>query len=406
MKIQYFSQFYKPESIAPSFRATENSKIWAEMGNEVTVFTGYPNYPTGKIFDGYDPVLLSEEKINGVRVLRSKLVAKPNTSIIRRLENALSYFFFGLVNVILNNRKIGKDYDVVLGTSGVIFNAWLAEIYAKIHHLPFIFEIRDITYVQMEAIGKSASSISVAGMRWLELHLCKKAKKVIVVTNGFKKTLIEDGVPETKIEVISNGVDVQQCKGAYNPDKKFIMSYFGTLGISQNIFDTFEYAGTIALEIPEFAYLIIGEGAQKEKIQKKVESKGTSFIKMLPGMTSDELEPYYNETQLSVVTLKKTQNFKFTLPSKLFQIMGRGIAVLFIGPDGEAAELIRKYNAGIALTGTKEQDLQILRDFFKNAGWKEELKKMGANGRHAVEKHYSRKKLAENYLSILQECVD
>ena len=49
MKILYFSQFYKPESIAPSFRATENSKIWAEMGNEVTVFTGYPNYPTGKI---------------------------------------------------------------------------------------------------------------------------------------------------------------------------------------------------------------------------------------------------------------------------------------------------------------------------------------------------------------------
>ena len=149
------------------------------------------------------------------------------------------------------------------------------------------------------------------------------------------------------------------------------MSYFGTLGISQNIFDTFEYGRTIASEIPEFAYLIIGEGAQKDEIQKKVESTETSFIKMLPGMTSEKLEPYYNETQLSVVTLKKSQNFKFTLPSKLFQIMGRGIAVLFIGPDGEAAEIIRKYKAGIALTGTKEQDLQILRDFFKNAGWKE-----------------------------------
>lgn len=406
MKILYFSQFYTPESIAPSFRATENSKIWSDMGNEVTVFTGYPNYPTGKIFDEYEPVLLSEEEINGVRVLRSKLVAKPNTSIVKRLENALSYFFFGLVNAVFHNKKIGKDYDVVLGTSGVIFNGWLAEIYAKINHLPFVLEIRDITYVQMQATGKAPHSLSVAGMKWLELHLCKKAKKVVVVTNGFKKTLVEDGIPETKIEVITNGVDVQKCQDSYNPDKQFIMSYFGTLGISQNISDTFAYGEAIASEIAEFQYLIIGEGAQKDEIQKKVAATGSSFIKMLPGMKSEELEPYYNETQLSVVTLKKSDNFKYTLPSKLFQIMGRGIAVLFIGPDGEAAEIIRKYHAGIALTGTKERDIEMLLAFFKNPNWKDELQKMGANGRKAVEKYYSRSKLAEEYLSILQDCVD
>lgn len=406
MKVLYFSQFYTPESIAPSFRATENSKIWADMGNDITVFTGYPNYPTGKIFDGYNPVLLSEEIINNVRVLRSKLVAKPNTSIIKRLENALSYFFFGLVNIVGNNRKIGKDYDVVLGTSGVIFNAWLAEIYARLLHLPFVFEIRDITYVQMKATGKSSHSLTVLGMKWLEMHLCKKAKKVVVVTNGFKKTLIEDGIPEAKIEVITNGVDVQECKDAYNLEKKFIMSYFGTLGISQNICDTFEYGETISSVIAEFEYLIIGEGAQKDEIQRKVESTGSSFIKMLPGMKSEELEPYYNDTQLSIVTLKKSDNFKYTLPSKLFQIMGRGIAVLFIGPDGEAAEIIRKYHTGIALTGTKEQDIQILKDFFMKNNWREELKKMGSNGRIAVEKNYSRRKLAEDYISILQDCVD
>lgn len=402
MKILYFSQFYTPESIAPSFRATENSRIWGNMGHEVTVFTGYPNYPTGKIFDGYTPKLLSEENIEGVRVLRSKLVAKPNTSIFKRLENALSYFVFGLVNVYFNKNIIRTEYDVVLGTSGVIFNALLAYLYAKKNKLPFVFEIRDITYVQMQATGKKKNSMAVKAMKWLELHLCRVASRVIVVTNGFKKTLIEEGIPEEKIDVITNGVDVNKCENVYTPDKKFVMSYFGTLGISQNIANTFEYGQTIAERIHDFEYLIIGEGAQKSNIEKKVSHTKSEFIRMLPGMTSEELESYYNDTQLSVITLNKSENFKYTLPSKLFQIMGRGIAALFIGPDGEAADIIRKYNAGIALMGTKEQDLKQLEAFFENPNWRNTLHKMGENGYKAVEAHYSRRRLAEDYISILQ----
>lgn len=402
MKIVYFSQFYTPESIAPSFRATENSKIWSDLGHEVTVFTGYPNYPTGKIFDGYTPKLLSEENISGVRVLRSKLVAKPNTSISKRLKNALSYFVFGLVNVNFNKKIIGKEYDVVLGTSGVIFNALLAHLYAKKNKLPFVFEIRDITYVQMQATGKKKNSLAVKTMKWLELYLSRAADRVVVVTNGFKKTLIEEGIPEEKIDVITNGVDVNKCNDVYSPDKKLVMSYFGTLGISQNIANTFEYGQTIAEHINDFEYLIIGEGAQKNDIEEKIKHTKSEFIHMLPGMTSEELEGYYYDTQLSVITLNKSDNFKYTLPSKLFQIMGRGIASLFIGPDGEAADIIRKYKAGIALTGTKEQDLKQLSTFFENPDWRNALQEMGENGYKAVETHYSRRKLAEDYITILQ----
>ena len=355
MKILFFSQFYTPESIAPSFRATENSIIWKQMGHDVTVFTGYPNYPTGKIFDGYFPKMLSEEEIDGVRVLRSKLIAAPNTNMVKRLENALSYFFFGWINTHFNNSKIGKDYDVVLGTSGIIFNALLAQLYASRKHIPFVFEIRDITYVQMQATGKSPKSKSVKGMKWLELRLCKKASKVVVVTNGFKKTLVADGVPEEKIEVITN--------------------------------------------VPDSEYLIIGDGAQKAEIEES--AKDVSYVRMLPGMSAAELEPYYNNTQLSVITLRKSDNFKHTIPSKLFQVMGRGIAILFIGPDGESAEIIRKYNAGITLTETTDEDMKNLKDFFSKPDWHDQLRQMGDNGRRAVEEQYSRTKLAKDYIKVL-----
>jgi len=356
MKILYFSQFYTPESIAPSFRATENSRLWTEMGHDVTVFTGYPNYPTGKIFDGYSVKLLKTENINGVKVIRSKLVAKPNTSTIRRLENALSYFFFGFINIIFNKRKIGMNFDVVLGTSGVIFNALLAQIFSVLNRMPFVFEMRDITYVQMQATGKNKNSMAVKGMKWLELFLCKKASKIVVVTSGFKKILVDDGVPEEKIEVITNGVDVGRAEGAYDSGKKFVLSYFGTLGISQNIIYTFEYGRMISRLVDDFEYLIIGEGAQKREIEDHIRQYDNYSIRILHGMPSEELEPYYRNTQMSVITLRKSDDFKYTIPSKLFHVMGRGIAVLFIGPDGETAEIIRKYKSGI---GTVKNFSQI-----------------------------------------------
>lgn len=403
MRILFFSQFYTPESIAPSFRAAENSKLWVDMGHDVTVFTGYPNYPKGKIFGGYVPKLLSEEKINGVRVIRNKLVAKPNTNMIRRLENALSFFFFGLVNIVFNSKKIGIKYDVVLGTSGVVFNAFLAQIYACMHKLTFIFEIRDITYIQMQATGKSEKSFTVKGMKKLELYLCKKAEKIVVVTNGFKKILIKEGIPENKIMIVTNGVDVVPATGVYDSGKTFVLSYFGTLGLSQNIIDTFEYAEAISGIISDFEYLIIGEGAQKQDIVKNIEEHGYKNIRMLPGMSADDLEPFYSRTQMSVITLRKTDNFRYTLPSKIFQIMGRGVAVLFIGPDGEAADIIRKYKAGIALTGTKDKDIKQLQEFFSKSSWKSEVERMGENGRKAVVNYYSRSDLAKKYADILSD---
>lgn len=403
MKLLYVTQFYKPEAIAASFRATEHARLWQDAGVEVTVFTGYPNYPKGAIFPGYEAKLLTEENDGGIRLLRSKLTAKPNTSLLRRLQNAGSFFFFGLVNMLFRSKKIGRDYDVVLGTSGIVFAALLGWLYAAIHRIPFVFELRDITYKQMQATGRSANSLCVKMMRFLELFLCRKAKRVVVVTEGFQKVLIDEGIPQEKLHVITNGVDVSSNAPRPTPDT-FTLSYFGTLGVSQNIPGTFSYAQAIARHCPNFEYLLIGEGAQRQQIADSLGSR--PFIRMLPGMDSDALETYYSLTELSVVTLKKSENFRSTLPSKLFQIMGRGIAVLFIGPDGEAADIVRQNNTGLVLTGTEKEDNALLEQFFSQPDWRERLRQMGENGAELVRRKYTRTSCAQRYLTLLQKLVN
>ena len=78
---------------------------------------------------------------------------------------------------------------------------------------------------------------------------------------------------------------------------------------------------------------------------------------------------------------------------------------MYIGPEGEAADIIRKYGAGIVLTGTVEEDLGKLAEFFLKNNWQDELIKMGRNGSKAVLENYSRKKLAREYLNVLEEAA-
>lgn len=403
MKLLYFSHFYLPEQIAGAFRAGDNARLWMQKGHDVTVFTGYPNYPVGKIFDGYEAKLLTEENYEGVRVLRSKIVAKPNTNMIRRIINALSFFIFGLVNILFNRKKVGKGYDVILGTSGPVFAALLGWIYAFTTGKPFVFEIRDITYRQMIATGKSEGSLSVKIMRFLELFLAKQAKAVVVVTNGFKDALVADGIRTEKIHVITNGVDVESCSEKLREDLNLVLSYFGTLGISQNIMDTFPYAEEITKLCSDFSYLIIGEGAQRQQIEEAAVT--IPYLQIKRGMTMQELEPYYDSSLLSLICLRKSDNFRYTIPSKLFQVMGRGVAVLFIGPEGETAEIIRKNHAGIVLSGSQEEDFKVLHDFFSREDWKQELIQMGKNGAEAVQASYTRTALAERYEKLLIDVI-
>ena len=400
MKIIYFTQFFRPENIAPAFRAYDNAVNWKKMGHEVTIFTGYPNYPVGRIFDGYKARLYQEEEMDGIRVIRSKLVARPNTSFARRITNMFSYFFFGLINVLFN-RKIGKDYDVVLGTSGLVFNALLAWIYAALHKKRFIFEIRDITYRQLIATGKSEKSFGVRMIKKLELFLCRRAKKVVVVTKGFKTELSEAGISPEKIVVLTNGVD-QVREHKVSEENGTLLSYMGTLGISQNISDTVAFVNEVRKVCPDIKYLIIGEGAEKQRIVDEVSNQHIDYVTVMDGMSMDELEKYYDMTSLSVVTLRKSEDFKYTIPSKIFQSMGRGIPVLFIGPDGEAADIIRSNNAGIVLTKDRDTDISILLHFFEREDYRKQLENMGKNGYAAAKENYTRKRIAEKYIDVLK----
>ena len=362
MRILYFSQFYKPENIAPAFRATDHSRLWAEAGHDVTVFTGWPNYPTGKLFDGYDMVRLGQEDIDGVRVFRSASRIQPNTSFKKRIECGASFIVGGLKNLGAKS-PVGDGYDVVLVTCGTVFSAWLGVHYAKEHGLPLVVEFRDLTYKQMVATGSSESSANVRAMKALELSFCKAADCVVVLTEGFKKDLAAEGVDPSVMFVVPNGADIVTCGHAWG--ERLRLGYFGTMGLSQDLPTTLSYAVALAGKGLAESYLLVGEGAARADIERAMTAAPEGFLRLEHGMP-----------------------------------------VLFVGPEGDASKLVRDSGAGLALCATESEDLAALEEFAGRADLAEVLKRMSAAAVDFMERNYTRKRMADQMLSVLVEAVN
>lgn len=398
MKILYFTQFYSPENIAAAFRATDHARLWATSGHSVTVFTGWPNYPAGRLFDGFDMVELGECAIDGVRVFRSASKIVQNTSFKKRIEAGVSYITHGLRN-LGSNTPVGSDYDVVLVTCGTVFSAWLGVHFAKSNKLPLVVEFRDLTYKQMVATGSSERSLKVRAMRALELSFCKAADSIVVLTKGFKADLASQGIDPTKISIVPNGADLVPCE--HNWHRRLRFGYFGTMGLSQDVPTTLEYAGELAKKRLAASYLLIGEGASRTIVEDAIASAPKGFLKLMHGMSMNELEKYYANIDMTVVSLQKSESFSGTIPSKIFQSFARGVPVLYIGPVGDASRLIEESGAGIVLSGSRDEDLLALEEFAAQPDLAEKLSKMSASAIDFMERNYTRKRMADQMLVSL-----
>ena len=412
MKILYVSQFYYPERAAGAFRAIDNSTIWSKKNHDVTIFTSYPNFPSGKIFKGYSNKLISKDEYKGVNLLRNKIIAIKNTSKVNRAISSASFVFYSLYNIIFNSKTIGKGYDIVLGTSGTILAPIIAYIYSKINRIPFILELRDITYNQMLAVYDNKKTPLYYAAKAIEIYLCKKASKVVVVTNGFKLKLIEDGISADKIEVIPNGAMVEENK-IYRDETdkdKIIFSYIGNVGGSQNLKRVIDVFNNVKINNKKAELIIIGDGGKKDVIKSYIEQKEIRNITILDGMEYKELDRYYKKSHFCIVSLNNNNKFTSTIPSKIFTIMSKQRAILYLGPEGEASQIIKESGCGLLYYSKDYKQIansisKTINSYIEADELEAVIEGYGQRGYKFVYKNYNRLNLAQKYLNIMEEII-
>ena len=243
----------------------------------------------------------------------------------------------------------------------------------------------------------------------LELSLYRKALHVVAVTDAFKSNLISRGIPQEKISVVKNSVDLEfframpSCRTLIEElrlEGKFVVSYIGTIGMAHAV-DTIVEAAELLKNNEEIVFLIVGEGAHKQKIRALAEKKSLTNIRILPGVTKEKVKEFYSITHLSLVTLQKKPLFKTVIPSKIFEIMAMGHPILTT-VDGESRRIIEEASSGVFVEPENAAELAAtVLNLSKSAS----LEQMGLRGISFVQNNFSRDELANSLLRLFQRLI-
>ncbi|MDG3063487.1 glycosyltransferase family 4 protein [Thauera mechernichensis] len=352
MHILFLTDNFPPEVNAPASRTFEHCREWVRAGHKVTVVTCAPNFPKGKVFDGYRNRAWQTEEMDGIRVIRVWSYITANEGFVKRILDYQSF----MVTATLASPFV-RGVDVVVGTSPQFFTACAAYVVAGMKRVPWIFELRDLWPESIRAVGAMKESKALDWLEKLELFLYRKANAVVSVTNAFRDNLIGRGIDGGKIHVVTNGVDISR----FNPrekdaelvrelglDGKFVAGYIGTHGMAHALETLLEAAAKLKArpDGDRYRILLLGDGARKADLIAQAKAKGLDNVLFVDSVSKDQVVRYWSLLDVSIIHLRKTELFTTVIPSKLFECMGMGIPVLH-GVAGESAGIVEKEGAGI-----------------------------------------------------------
>lgn len=403
MKILFLTDYFPPEASAAAARTYEHCKEWVALGAEITVITGAPNYPTGKVYKGYKNKLYFKEIIDDIKVVRVWTYTTANKGTIRR---TLDYMSFGFSAFIAG---LFQKYDIIIGTSPNLFTAISARQLKFMKRKPMIMEVRDLWPESIKAVGAVKDGLILKYFEWQERKCYKKANKVVCVTQGIRDRLIERGIPKDKIVLHTNGVNIDNFQpkeknksllSELGLKDKIIVSYIGTLGMAHKL--DFILRAAKKVTNPDIHFLFIGGGAEKENLIKLKKELNLNNVSILSSIPREEVREYIASTDIALVNLKKSNLFLGALPSKIFENAAMGKPIL-LGLKGEAERVIDKYGAGLSFEPENEEDfLEKLEELTKN----KDFYKSCVKGCVSLAKNYERNFIAKQMLDTIRKTVE
>jgi glycosyltransferase involved in cell wall biosynthesis len=344
----FLTDNFPPEVNAPASRTFEHCREWVRKGHRVTVITCAPNFPKGKVFDGYQNKAFQTETIEGIEVIRVWSYITANEGFVRRILDYLSF----MASAIVASPRV-HDVDLVIGTSPQFFTAVAAYVVSRMKRIPYVFELRDLWPESIKAVGAMKDSFAIRMLERLEMFLYRKAARIVSVTESFKQVLIRRGIEGTKIEVVTNGVDVSQFKPRLKDPEltrklglegKFVAGYIGTHGMAHALETLLQAADRLRGQ--NFAFIFLGDGARKQALREMADQMKLDNVVFIDSVPKADVPKYWSLLDVSIIHLRKTELFTTVIPSKMFECMGMGIPVLH-GVEGESADIVRREQVGI-----------------------------------------------------------
>ncbi|MGA2531671.1 MAG: glycosyltransferase family 4 protein [Candidatus Aminicenantales bacterium] len=402
MKILLLTQWYPPE---PGVFLQELAQTLLAKGHDVTVLTGFPNYPSGNLYPGYRLRLYQREMLAGVPVIRVPLYLDHSLSSFKRV---LNYASFALSSSILGFWLAPRP-NVIFVYHPPLTMGLPAWILSRLWRIQFVYQVQDMWPETLIATGmiKSRHLLSMTGRfaRWVYA----KAYSILAISPGFRKNLIEKGVSAEKVRVISNWLenDVSERTG---PDTKlarrlglagrFNIMFAGNIGEAQGL-ETVLEAAELLESLPEIQFVFIGDGIALPRLEKMAATKLISNVRFLGRFPHNAMPGLFALADVLLVHLKDDPLFRITIPHKILSYMGSGKPIL-AALAGDGADLVTAAGAGVSCPPGKPEDLAVaVRDFLKMSA--DERKAMGERGLQTVQTRFSREALIAKIEKVLTQ---
>lgn len=349
MRILVVTDICLPEPSPAAAHVFDRAACWAAEGHEVTILTNHPNYPEGRFHPEYGNRWRTTEHIRGVRIVRVKTYATSNQGVLRRLVDYLSFVASASIAGLFEARP-----SVVFSTTPHLFTPLAATWIASCRGVPHVMEVRDLW---PESILHQGSP-SYALLERLELWLYRRATRVIVLTASFKESLVSRSIGPDSIDIVRGSAALDIFSPASGRDaaleealglrNRFAIGYPGTLATAHDL-DVL-LAAADALRRTPACFVIVGGGPVKAELEGRARAAGLGEqFRFLPARPRDAMPACWSLFDLSLALLRNAPALARVVPSKILESMACGVPVVFVGPEGEGSELVRREDVGVVV---------------------------------------------------------
>lgn len=391
MKLLILSQCYYPETFSINTVAPELKK----RGFDVTVLTGYPNYPMGKIFDGYGFDIPYETNIDGVKIVRVK--ARPRKS--GKINLALNYYsFYSKAYKWL--KKNYKEYDLIYCFEVSPITSFLPAARLK-KKVPYIMNVQDMWPECFEAVMNVHNPVILKPLMALSNYVYKGADKLLCSSKSFCEEFKRRKIAEDKLVFwpqFANDYGVSnETVEEYKTPYRFVFA--GNIGKAQGL-DLVLDTAKITINNKEIGYYLIGDGTELKHLKERVEKEELSNVYFLPRKPEREIPRYLCSATSGILILEENILSKIVLPQKMQMYMACKLPILCV-MNGEAKKITEESGAGYYVEADankiSEKIFEIIND--------ENREEKGINGRKYFEENFNKDKLIDTLSDILQEEV-
>ena len=399
MRILIYSYNYHPEPIGIAPLMTELAEGLVAQGHQVRVVTAMPNYPQRRIYDEFKGKLYLTELKNGVAIQRNYVWIRPKPGLLDRILLDASFVLISLVHALKGRRP-----DVILLTVPPLPVSVPAALLGWFHRCPVVLNLQDILPEAAVHTGLLTNKRMIAIFEKLENFAYRTATKISVIADGFIDNLVGKGVPESKIALIPNWVDVNfirplpkennYFRATHRLDGKFVVLYSGNIGRTQPLTTLIDAAACLR-NIPDIAVVIVGEEKALQELELYRQKVDAPSVLLLPFQPREKLPEMLAAADVGLV-MQKENVISFNMPSKIQVLLASGRALIASVPaTGAAARAVKQSGGGVIIPPENPDALAAtILDLYRHP---DKVKVLGEKSRQYALANYTLEQALDQY---------